>query len=41
MGKTLFESDSARKTPRFLRPAFSKNLGNLAVGAVLQQARKE
>ena len=41
MGKAFFEGDRAGKTPRFLRPAFGKDIGDLTVGAVLQQTRKE
>ena len=37
LGESFFEGYRTGKTLRFLRPAFSKNIGNFAVGAVLQQ----
>ena len=41
LGESFFEGYRAGKTPRFLRPAFGKDIGDLTVGAVLQQTRKE
>ena len=37
LGESFFEGYRAGKTLCFLRPAFSKNIGDFAVGAVLQQ----
>ena len=41
LGESFFEGYLTGKTLRFLRPAFGKNIGNFAVGTILQQTGEE